>query len=534
MELSHLIYQQTNMQGNIRQAFEYAAKNPNSDFARDLEALARSGALDVEAKRNNIDLTPFKPKEVEQNIVEEKPKKSLLEKVTSFTGGEKIAQGLGQAIANKEISKQIEETQAQQNEIQTKLIAKIREKRELGEDTSRLENALSLLSEDMQETGEGAIKLLNQNDLTGKQVVGDALQLGTTIVGAGTLPGVAKTATTATTIGKGIAQGAKSGAIAGGIYGASSGVSKGLKEDKNAIDIIKSGVGGATTGAITGGILGGVVGGISGGIKGNKIKKIEKEKSFVEDLVAPKATTAVKEQALKEGRVTEQGLLSASKIMPSKRDKDIAEVVKGIVSRKNTPTQNLNAIGSKVDDINSGVKAYINAKKVPFNTNQLNKQLNNGKDELNLIFASDKQAEKTYDAVVKEFVKHVKNKDTAGLFDARQSFDKIPAIKKLLDSQGLGENAKKEIVLTVRGQANKYVANLLPKGNAFRETLMKESKMLEAMQNIAEKNTGIIDMNKFQMWTKKYPILNGVAGTVGTLLGLKVVGVGGSLIGSSD
>lgn len=533
------------MQGNIRQAFEYAAKNPNSDFARDLEALARSGALDVEAKRNNIDLTPFKPKEVEQNIVEEKPKKSLLEKVTSFTGGEKIAQGLGQAIANKEISKQIEETQAQQNEIQTKLIAKIREKRELGEDTSRLENALSLLSEDMQETGEGAIKLLNQNDLTGKQVVGDALQLGTTVAGAGALKGanagklmgtqgVVKATTSAKTIGQGIVQGAKTGAISGGIYGASSGVSKGLKEDKNAGDIIKSGVSGATTGTITGGILGGVVGGISGGIKGTKIKKIEKEKSFVEDLVAPKATTAVKEQALKEGRVTEQGLLSASKIMPSKRDKDIAEVVKGIVSRKNTPTQNLNAIGSKVDDINSGVKAYINAKKVPFNTNQLNKQLNNGKDELNLIFASDKQAEKTYDAVVKEFVKHVKNKDTAGLFDARQSFDKIPAIKKLLDSQGLGENAKKEIVLTVRGQANKYVANLLPKGNAFRETLMKESKMLEAMQNIAEKNTGIIDMNKFQMWTKKYPVLNGVVGTVGTLLGLKAVGVGGSLIGSSD
>ena len=37
---------------NIREAFEYAAKNPNSDFARKLSELAKSGSLDVEAKKN--------------------------------------------------------------------------------------------------------------------------------------------------------------------------------------------------------------------------------------------------------------------------------------------------------------------------------------------------------------------------------------------------------------------------------------------------------------------------------------------------
>lgn len=46
---------------NLREAFEYAAKNPNSQTAKDLESMAVSGALDVEAKRYGIDLTPFKP-----------------------------------------------------------------------------------------------------------------------------------------------------------------------------------------------------------------------------------------------------------------------------------------------------------------------------------------------------------------------------------------------------------------------------------------------------------------------------------------
>ena len=42
-------------------------------------------------------ITTPKPEEPEQ--------KTFMEKVASFTGGEKIAQGLGQALANKEISK---------------------------------------------------------------------------------------------------------------------------------------------------------------------------------------------------------------------------------------------------------------------------------------------------------------------------------------------------------------------------------------------------------------------------------------------
>lgn len=48
---------------NIKQAFEYAAQNPESEFARNLEQLASSGALDTEAKKYGIDLSPFKPKE---------------------------------------------------------------------------------------------------------------------------------------------------------------------------------------------------------------------------------------------------------------------------------------------------------------------------------------------------------------------------------------------------------------------------------------------------------------------------------------
>ena len=464
---------------------------------------------------------------------EEKPKKTFMEKVAGFTGGEKIAQGLGQALANKEISKSIEETQKQQMEIQGNLIRAIKDKTAMGQDTTRLENALKMITEDIGNTGEGSEKLLNQKELTTKQVVGDALQLGTTVLGAGQLPGLAKTATTAITTGKGIIQGAKTGAIAGGIYGTSSGVSGALKEDKSASEIAMGGLTGGLTGAAAGAVLGGITGGISGKIQGSKLAKQQKEEKYILDLVSPKATTAIKEQAIKEGRLTAPGILKASKITPGTRDKQLAEAVKGIKLTQN-PVKDADIIDKIVSELNDGLKAYVKVNKVPFNTNQLKAQLNKGKGELKLIFASDKNAKKTYDAVVSEFIKRVKNKDTAGLFQARQDFDKIPAIKKLLDSQGLGENAKREIALTARQKANEYVASLLPKGNKFRETLLKESNLIEVINNIAEKNQEIFGKNKLQLLNEKYPLLKWVVGSIvgGGIAG--GVGAGATVIGSSD
>lgn len=56
---------------NIKEAFEYASKNPDSDFAKNLAELAKSGSLNQEAQKYGIDLSHFQPApEVKPNIVE--------------------------------------------------------------------------------------------------------------------------------------------------------------------------------------------------------------------------------------------------------------------------------------------------------------------------------------------------------------------------------------------------------------------------------------------------------------------------------
>jgi hypothetical protein len=390
---------------NLKEAFQYASQNPNSDFANNLKQMASSGALNVEAKKYGIDLTPFQPQPVEQP----KPQESIPEKIAGFTGGKTIAQGLGQTLANPEIAKQQEQALNDAIKQQGELLKRKKEITDLGGDTSHIDKGLEYNKQNLETISSGMEGLLNQKGITGKQVAGDALQLGTTIASVGSyskaglvgekamtsglqkaIPSAVGKVAEATTIGQGIKQGAIQGAKAGTVFGASSGVSGALKENKNAGEIAQAGLGGAIQGGATGAVLGGVIGGVTGGIKA----RANKETNFAKDLVSPKMTEEVKQQALREGRVTEQGLLSAGKITPSKRDVQLSEAVKDFVSSKKTPIQNLDSISKGVSEINTGVKAYVAENKVPFNTNQLRTQLNNGKEELNLIFASDKQAEK--------------------------------------------------------------------------------------------------------------------------------------------
>lgn len=223
----------------------------------------------------------------------EKPKKSMGEKVLDVTGGKELAQGLGQSLANSgfakkglkignktliqsggDINKSIENVQSDQIQIQEQLLKRIKEKKARGEDASRLEGALADINDEIKRTGEGANKLLNPNEITNKQVLGDALQLATTAGGAKLTSGLVGSASSATTgFVSGLAQGAKAGAIGGGAVGALTGASQALQEDKNLGGIVTDTVIGAGIGGVTGGVLGGITGGISGGLKGRALRK---------------------------------------------------------------------------------------------------------------------------------------------------------------------------------------------------------------------------------------------------------------------
>lgn len=199
----------------------------------------------------------------------------IAEKVADFTGGKELAQAGAVALAKPFVSKKIEETQAMQGDVQNRLIERIKEKKAKGEDTTVLMEALKELGGNIQEFGEGAEKLLNPNDLTPSQVVGDALQLAGTAVGGKVAGAVAGKATGAVGAARGALQGAGTGAATGAITGGITGVSQELqsKDEKSIASVLESGAKGAVVGGIGGAVLGGLAGGISGGLKGKALRQ---------------------------------------------------------------------------------------------------------------------------------------------------------------------------------------------------------------------------------------------------------------------
>lgn len=484
-------------------------------------------------------ISAFESQRAIKNPEQSKPTKSLGEKVLGFTGGEKIAQGLGQAMANPEISKQIAETQQQQFTIQGNLLKAIKEKKEKGGDVSRLENALSLLNQDITDTGAGAEKLMNQKELTGKQVVGDALQLATTVAGAGTygkgaagmtsfvrgkaLPSAVEGITKASSVGKGIVQGAKTASIAGGAYGASSGVSNALKNDGSAKDIVLGGLKGAAIGAVTGGVLGGVVGGVSGGVRGlrNKAGDISK-KSYLKAITPDTKDLSTDEyqQLVRKGKISSKTSTNPDKYILSKEEIKTANKYKRLIG--NDPVKNTQNFMREIEKKDVKVEKFLETKNGFFNERQLKKQLTDRLKEVDDLTIDEKRLTKLKKGIVDNFVKSLKKKDMVSLWKARKEYDK--AIESAFSgSPTLQKKMKIEFRNAVQDFISTNTDDVTYKG--YMKEMSQLFKLAEVTETKAAKQKG---MSAVQLWVKRNP---NRAKLVGGLVGSGIItGAGAAII----
>ena len=194
--------------------------------------------------------------------------------ISKFAGTTELGQGLGQTLAQPALNKQLEGEQAKQFEIQGQLIQRIRDKKEKGEDVSRLEQALKLLSDDIAQTGQGAEQALNPFDLSAKKVAGSGIRTAATIVGAGQLPGNLGQATkAATTASQGFKQGAVITGLEGLLVGTAEGAGRELQKEGSAKEVAKTAAIDGAIGLGLGIVIGGTIGAISGHMRGRALAK---------------------------------------------------------------------------------------------------------------------------------------------------------------------------------------------------------------------------------------------------------------------
>jgi hypothetical protein len=198
---------------------------------------------------------------IKQIINAQPEEKGFLEKASDFLGTTALGKRIGgQIYSGTQDYKQLQEAQQRGLDVERQLNEQIQKNKLIGRDTSRLEAALIDLKKSNVQTNQ-AVQGLPTGGVTGKQVLGSALQTaswvpmtGALVKGGQALAGAAKAGSAGQAVSNVVKSGVKMGAIEGGISGALGGAGMELQgnEDATLGSTLGAGAGGATLGGLGG------------------------------------------------------------------------------------------------------------------------------------------------------------------------------------------------------------------------------------------------------------------------------------------
>lgn len=363
-----------------------------------------------------------------------------------------------------------------------------------------------------------------------ERVLGTGAAIASTLAGGGAAKNIAQTGTT-TALRTVVKQGVKEGAILGGVQGFGTGI-----QEEGATPM--SVAGNVLEGAAFGGTVGGVVAGGSnilsrGGRAANRADQVSRAAKEAEqealDIVAPKMTNKVKEEALSEGRVASRGMLSKQVITPSRLDTEVAQSVQGLVSKKALPIENIKAVKTGIKDIAQRyVKPVLEANPRPYNLNTFKARLSDLK--MPTLFKADPTLERTYQLVQQRAAEIADEfpKTKLGSWQARQAFDDAVEreFPRVFDGS-TQDNVIKHAVNDVRGAWNDFIVEGIPGSESVKNAFKQMSRMYQAIDNIAEKGASDVGTNAVQRFVKSHPVakeaLKYAAGGSAALTGAKAL-----------
>jgi hypothetical protein len=246
---------------------------------------------------------------------------------------------------------------------------------------------------------------------------------------------------------------------------------------------------------------------------------------FALEAATPKITQKVATEAAKKGQMTEAGIFKAGEITPNKFQTQIQDVMKPLAEGARTPLEVINRGRTRIGELDAVAQEALTTVDPIFNKATLRSYIMAKVKENNtLVFKTDEQAEKLYTTVTDALIEQIESGKTSALFQARKDFDKIPAVKKLLNAkQKIDGNPAKEAVLEVRGAANDFIVDTLnatgqlPEADAFTAALREEHLIYQGIENLAEKfGKTNVSKSKMTQIIEKVPFFNSIIGnTIG-------------------
>lgn len=421
---------------------------------------------------------------------------------TSLIGGGKLAEGIGGALAAPEVRKTLSEESGQTAELQSKILARIKENKAAGKDTSQLEAAFK--------NSQGLASALSTGQTnftdtlpTNKEVAGSALRLGGTMVGGYASAQAAKlfALTGAKTFIGGAARGLGAGVLAGGIEGAVQGAGLGLEQNQSGAELALSTGLGAAGGAAIGGAVGAIGGGIAGKLRG--AADPEKVLNYATPSVTDLSPTKY-QKALDRGLITPKTLTSPAKYnLPQNQQETVAKYSYLFEPDPVKTTQN---IAEQVAAYDDEVGAFLRKNNGIYSKGELRNVLNTAIDSIDDIGVDEKRILAAKKDLVNSFVNSLETNDMETLWKARKDFDRI------IESSFSGQySLQKEVKKALRNGVQGFISDRTP--DSTYSELMKEMSDLITMRDVVGlKAVKERSLSEFGKWVKDNPKLAQVMG----------------------
>lgn len=239
-------------------------------------------------------------------------------------------------------------------------------------------------------------------------------------------------------------------------------------------------------------------------------KKISDKK--VIKAVSPKLTPKESAKAISQGRATEGGILSKSKIKPDSRTLEVANSVKGIVKGKNL-IEDVNSVKNSLSKEAETLKTQIKSVDHPYTYKELASRMNKVETPISIKgTAFEKQISAVKNAALR--IAKEKGGNISSLLDARKEFDAL--VDKEYPNLYDRENAPMRNAITaIRNTMNDFIEENLPKGTSFKDSLKKQNLFYEAIDNMSEKAASDIGKSKITKgieFIKENPVTSAIAG----------------------
>ncbi len=242
--------------------------------------------------------------------------------------------------------------------------------------------------------------------------------------------------------------------------------------------------------------------------------------------IAPNLTKKVAENAISEGGTTKtliRGLIKPTIDKSALKDAEVVAAKVPDFAKLSTFSDKVNATRKAVFDEADALKKDVIAsgKDQKYSVKGLTSRINAAEEPISLKGTPfDKQIKPIKAAAIRIAQK---NGDTiSSLFDSRKEFDQL--VQKTYPHLYDRENAPmRSAIKTIRDAMNEHIEMNLPKGTNFRSRLLEQSKLFNAIDNMAPKAVDELGTTRLQRFAGRHPVSSGLIKKGGAVVGSGVL-----------